>query len=101
MDSDTEAVDINVVDNPGASRFEATIHGELAVTEYERADGVITFTHTEVPPSMEGKGVASALARAALDRARAERLAVVARCRFVAVYIKRHPEYRDLVRTEP
>jgi predicted GNAT family acetyltransferase len=99
MDSDAEAVDFESVDNCDASRFEATIGGELAVAEYERANGVITFTHTEVPPSMEGKGVASALARAALDRARTEGLAVEPLCPFVSAYIKRHPEYQDLVRT--
>jgi predicted GNAT family acetyltransferase len=101
MDSETDAERVHVVDNPSASRFEAAVDGELAVTEYERAGRVIIFTHTEVPPSIEGKGVASALARTALDLARAQGLAVVPRCPFISAYIKRHPEYESLVRRWP
>jgi predicted GNAT family acetyltransferase len=99
MDSHAKATELEVIDNVGAQRFEARIGDEVAVAAYERGDGVITFTHTEVPHSMEGKGIASALARAALDRARAEGLAVVPQCPFMATYIRRHPEYRDLLRS--
>jgi len=57
----------------------------------------MVLVHTEVPESAEGKGVGSALARAALDHARREDLSVVPRCPFMASYIRRHPEYGDLV----
>jgi predicted GNAT family acetyltransferase len=46
---------------------------------------------------MEGQGIAGRLVKAALDDARSQRLTVVPICRFVAAYIRRHPEYRDMV----
>ncbi len=46
---------------------------------------------------MEGKGVASKLIKTALDAAQEEHYQVVPLCPFVSAYIRRHPEYQDLV----
>ena len=86
-----------VVDNADAGRFELTEDGETAVADYIRDGDTITFTHTIVPPALEGRGLGSRLVEAALDNARAKGLRVVPQCSFVAAYIDRHPEYRDLV----
>jgi molybdenum cofactor cytidylyltransferase len=89
----------SVVDNPAANRFEVyTDEDELAgFAQYQRHHGKITFTHTEIDPAFEGKGLGSRLAAGALDAVRAEGLRVVARCPFIARYLSRHPEYADLV----
>lgn len=55
------------------------------------------FTHTGVPPAYEGQGIASALVKEGLAYARKEGYKVVPLCSFVAAYIKRHPEYADLL----
>lgn len=89
---------ITVVNNLEAQRFEATLEGKVAVAEYRLGEGVIEFVHTEVPRELEGRGIASHLARAGLDHARANHLRVVPRCPFFAAWIARHPEYQDLVR---
>jgi len=90
--------EIQVEDVPQRHRFEATEGEELlGVALYEREDGVVILTHTVVEPAAEGRGVGSALARTALDAARAEGLRVVPRCTFMAGWIKRHPDYADLV----
>ena len=86
-----------VSDNEGASRFEVTVEGATAFAEYQLAGRAIIFIHTEVPDAMQGRGVGSALARGALDSARERGLEVVPVCPFIAGYIKRHPEYLDLV----
>ncbi|MEP7028866.1 MAG: GNAT family N-acetyltransferase, partial [Candidatus Eisenbacteria bacterium] len=52
----------------------------------------------EVPEALAGRGVANALARHALEAARARGLHVVPLCPFVASYIRRHDEYADLIR---
>jgi predicted GNAT family acetyltransferase len=57
----------------------------------------VIFTHTEVLPAFEGRGVGSALAKGALDAVRAEGSSVEPRCPFIAAYIRRHPAYADLV----
>ena len=64
---------------------------------YGLRDGIVTFRHTEVDPSFEGQGLGSALARGALDDARARGLQVKALCPFIASYLKRHTEYQDIV----
>ena len=90
--------DIIVGDNPEASRFEATLDGTLmAVAQYERTTDRITFTHPLVAEAAEGHGVGGKLVKFALDQARADKLVVVPLCPFVQSYLRRHPEYRDLV----
>ena len=92
-----EKSEVKVKNNKKESRFETTVDDAVAVAEYELEPGVITFTHTAVPPELSGRGIANELARAGLDPARSEKLKVVAACSFIAKYIERNPEYKDLV----
>jgi len=86
-----------VRDNSPLNRFELDADGGTAFAYYQRADGVITFTHTEVPPALSGRGVGSALVKGALEAARAQKLKVAAKCPFVAAYMAKHPEFNDLL----
>ena len=87
----------DVRDNPAESRFEVTVDGHLAIAEYRLTDKTILFSHTEVPPALEGRGVGKALVQAGLRSARERRLLVLPVCTFFAGYLKRHPEERDIV----
>ena len=89
--------DVTVANNEAAQRYEARVDGQLAVIIYQRLGDRIVFIHTEVPEALEGRGIASKMAQVALDDARAQGLAVIPRCPFVASYIRRHLEYADLV----
>jgi uncharacterized protein len=82
--------------NAEMSRFELEIDGHLALAEYVLRGGVMTFTHTESPPALAGKGAASKLIRGALLYAREQGLKVRATCSFVVAYLKRHPEFADI-----
>lgn len=86
-----------VRDNPEQRRFEIDLGDAVAIAEYELANGTIRFTHTEVPPEHEGKGVGSALIRAGLAAARKRGLKVIPICRFFAAYMKKHEEVQDLL----
>ena len=86
-----------VRDNRAEQEFELTVDGHRAVAAYQLEGQRIVFTHTVVPPAIEGRGVGSKLIRAALDSARDQRLKVVPQCPFVAAFIARHDEYRDLL----
>ena len=77
-------------------RFEATVDGRVGRLEYSVQGGVMTLVHTEVDPALEGRGVAGALVRAALDHARANGLKVEPRCEYAASYMDRHPESKSL-----
>ena len=88
-----------VTRNEDEHRWEARIGGELAgFAAYQLTDELVVFTHTEVEPAFEGKGVGGALARQALDEVAAEgTLKVMPLCPFITAWIKRHPDYVPLV----
>lgn len=79
--------------NEVRSRYELEIDGALALAEYRLDNGVATFFHTETPPALQGRGVASKLIHAALTEARARGWKIEATCSFVVAYLKRHPEF--------
>ena len=87
-----------VRDNAECNRFELEVEGKTATADYCLAGGVITFTHTETPPALAGRGVASLLIRGALEQVRARRLKVVAQCPFVANFIARNSDFTDLLK---
>lgn len=94
--------DVVVQDTPDRNRWEARLGDGpdapvAGYAAYRREGDRITFTHTVVEPEHEGGGVGSALARTALDGARSAGLRVVPQCPFVAAWIRRHPDYADLV----
>lgn len=69
-----------------------------AVCAYRRQGDTLVLHHTEVPPALQGQGLAAVLVQAALDWARAERLQVRPVCSYVAAYMRRHPETLDLLK---
>ena len=90
---------VTVADNPMDSRYEARVDDALAgVCEYELTVDTIVFLHTVVAEKYEGQGVGTALARYALDDARARGLYVRALCPFIRGWMARHPEYNDLIK---
>jgi len=78
-------------------RFEVEVGARTAFLNYRLEGGVMTLTHTEVPEAVNGRGIGTALAKFALEYARAEGLRVVPQCSFVAGFVAGHPEYGDLV----
>jgi uncharacterized protein len=87
-----------VVNVPEKSRYELRVGDRLiGLAVYRRRNGRIAFTHTEVDESCEGRGFGSLLAATALEDARQEGLEVAPLCPFIAHYIRRHPEYAELV----
>ena len=88
----------DVSNNEQKSRYETTVDGHTAFSAYRRDGDQITFTHTEGPAELEGRGIAGAIVKHALEEARAKNMGVVAACVYVASYVRRHPEYEDLLR---
>jgi predicted GNAT family acetyltransferase len=88
---------LKVKHNPNASRFEIKIAEHLCVLDYCLNEKTIAFTHTGVPPVLEGNGIGSLIVRAGLGYAREQGYKVLPLCSFVDVYIQRHPEYADLL----
>lgn len=89
--------ELTVRHNLQAGRFEVEAEGRLAVLEYRLQGNRMIITHTGVPPALEGRGIGSRLAQAALDEARLRGWKVTALCPFVAAYVQKHPQYRNLL----
>ncbi len=89
--------DVSVIDNAAKHRFELHAGGDVAFLNYNLWPNAMELVHTEVPKAMEGRGIGGKLASAALESARARGLKVKATCPFVTSYVKRHPEYADLI----
>jgi len=87
-----------VVDNPDESRFELRLDGELVgFAEYRPAGDSVIIAHTEIDAGHEGEGLGGVLVREALERIQASGKTVIPICPFTAAYIKRHPEFVELV----
>jgi uncharacterized protein len=93
----TDTASHTVSHNPNQHRFELTVDGQLAVAEYKMVSAsVMRLTHTEVPASLEGRGIAGALAKAAMAHAREHRLKIDPQCPYMRAYMEKHPETHDL-----
>ena len=86
-----------VTENPARHRFELTVDGQTAFAVYHREPGRLAITYVESPIPLRGTGVAARLMRGVLDQARAEGLKVTPVCGYAVAYMKRHPEYDDLM----
>ena len=87
----------SVRDNKDKNRFELDVGNEIAFASYRLTPAAVIVTHTETPPALRGRGIASELVKGALELIRGDGRKVVAGCGFVVDYLHKHPEYADLV----
>ena len=91
-------METSVVDVPERGRFEIQVDGRVVgLASYHIEDGTMALPHTEVDPSVSGRGIGSALVAGVLAAARERGLHVLPYCSFVRHYIQQHPEEIDLV----
>jgi len=86
-----------VRNNEADGQFEIEVDGQVAVLEYFVRGSTIVYPHTLVPAELEQHGLAAKLAHHALEYARANRFSVIPACPYVQAYLRKHPEYSDLV----
>jgi predicted GNAT family acetyltransferase len=99
----TDGTAVTVARNGDRRRYEATAGGAgvAGFLDYQETSELVVLTHTEVDPSFEGKGVGSALARAALDDVRERRLKALVVCPFILGWLRRHHDYVDVLFNAP
>lgn len=90
-------MELTIQNNTAKHQFETVVDGHTALIAYTLFPGGIAYVHTEVPPELEGKGIAGQLAKYVLEYARENHLKVKPYCPYVNAYMKRHPEYNDLL----
>lgn len=92
---------ITVENNIAEKRFVATRDGvEIGEITYQADGQKLAMIHTGVPPQFAGQGIASDLARLALDSVRENGQSVVPRCPFIASFIEKNPQYSDLLESD-
>jgi len=90
-------MEYSVTHNHEASRFEIHLeNGQTAYMDYNETDLGLNFAHTYVPKSFEGRGIAAAIVKFALEYVGENDISYIASCPFVRVYLQRHPEYHSL-----
>ena len=88
------------LDSP-RKRFELLVDGKLSLIEYTLPDEhTLALTHTEVHPDLEGQGIGSNLVEQVLTYVEQQGQKIVPLCRFIAAYIKRHPDWQRIVSAE-
>lgn len=88
----SRSVDVNVSHDAVHHRFEVHAADGVAHLAYDLSDGRFVLLHTEVPPSLGGRGIGGQLVEAAVAFAQREQLKVVPTCPFARSYLRRHPE---------
>ena len=86
-----------LIKNVEHKQYEFHIDGQIARIEYIKAQNIVYLTHTEIPTYLEGQGIGSSLVKQVLQNIKEKDLTLVPLCPFVALYIKRHPEWKTLV----
>jgi hypothetical protein len=90
--------ELTIADRPDANRYEARLGDMLAgFVDYRLVRRRRILIHTEVPTAFGGRGIGAALARHVLEDARATGIQVTVKCPFIGAYLRRHPEYADVV----
>ena len=88
-----------VIHDQNGSRFYFTQNGKECYLRYEHTDKeTIVIITTYVPNEFRGKGLASILAKRALEYAKENNLKVIPQCGFIRTYVERNREYLPLIK---
>ncbi len=83
--------------NAAAGRYEMDEQGQTSWADYRETDGRLYIDHVESPPALRGTGAAGRLMKALAQDARERDLKITPICGYAAAWLRRSPDYRDLV----
>ena len=89
-----------LIKNDTQSRFQITVDGYTAFILFKEIDKDISLIHTESPEEIGGRGVATALIEKTLIYLEQHNYILAPLCPLVYAYIKRHPEWKRIVRED-
>lgn len=87
------SLDPEITDNRDTHRYELTIDDQTSVVMYNEVGGGLLITETMVPIPLEGRGIASRMAKHVLADIRERGLVILPTCPFFAGYLKKHAEH--------
>ncbi len=85
--------------NERERRYELDLGGYIALINYVKlGEGdIIALVHTEVPYEFENQGIGSQIVEKSLTDIKSQGCKVIPSCGFVAAYIRRHPQWSNIV----
>lgn len=86
-----------VLDNTEQHRFELEEQGLIAFADYRLHGERVVIPHVEAPEALRGTGAAGRLMTGVLELIRDRGQKVVPVCPYAVAFIRRHPEFQDLV----
>jgi len=84
-------------DNAASGRFEMDEGGMTSWADYRVSGGRLYIDHVESPPPLRGTGASGRLMAAVATEARRRGLGVTPICGYAASWLRRSPEFRDLL----
>lgn len=90
-------LDPEIHDDADRHQYELTVEGDVAVVTYNLSAPNLMITESLVPQRLEGRGIASRLAKHVIADAKARELLILPVCPFFSAYLQKHPEHADVV----
>ena len=90
-------IDPEIRDNADRNQYELPVEDDVAVVTYNLSAPNLMITETLVPQRLEGRGIASRLAKHVIAGAKARQLLILPVCPFFSAYLQKHPEHADVV----
>jgi len=89
---------MEIVKNEAQKQYELPLgDGAVAFVEYVTEGNKIYLTHTEVPKSHQGQGIAKKLIHGTLGQIKADGNQLVPLCSFVSSYVNNHEQWHSLL----
>ena len=83
--------------NETGHRFEWNLNGKVGFIDYKKIGNRITLLHTEIPPEFRNRGEGTAFVEETLRYIKENHFNIIVLCTFVQAYLKKHPEWTDLI----
>ena len=91
------ATPLTIVHDEGNQAFTTVVDGQTCVVDYRLQGNIMTITHTGVPQSVGGRGIAATLTRFAVQVAEAKQWKVSPACSYADAWFRRNPKYAHLL----
>ncbi len=86
-----------MIENSALQRYEMVFGDAVVFVTVRRAGQVVQLLHVEAPPALRGTGAAGQFMAALMAHLRGQGLKAYPVCPYAVTWLRRHPEYQDVV----
>ena len=92
-----QATPLHIAHDEANQAFTTVVDGHTCVVDYSLRGHTMTITHTGVPQTVGGRGIAATLTRFAVLAAEAKGWKIVPACSYAEAWFRRNPEFAHLL----